>query len=541
MPDPDVTEQEKTEAQEVQSDESPNGDADYDAAKEFTKNLRTVGRSFMRSWIRQGKPDTERDRSQTVFQNLWLHVHPARIDVRSIKFNTTMAMGIVTFSLFIILTITGLLLMVYYKPAIDQAYDSMKDIHYVVPTGRFIRNIHKWAAELMVITVFLHMCRVFYTACYKAPRQYNWLMGMGLFVLTLALSFTGYLLPWDQLSYWAITIGANIARSPIELTDAIGITQSFDPGGFQRQLLLGSDEVGADALIRFNLLHVILLPLVMAGLMGVHFWRIRKDGGLGKPGGTPTQAGKGAPVPETPAATPKEEPTKSYGLMAIVRDKSSPANQDPVDTVASWPHLLRAELAVFMATVLICVVLALAFDAPLKELANPAVPENPAKAPWYFLGLQEMVSYSAFMGGMLIPGIVIVGLSLIPYLDREKEDAGVYLGMRGSRKIAWWSLVFGFVSSVLAVAIPIQYGWLRDWFPDINQLWIIFINPGSILTLMFVAWSIWVLKRFNSTRLSAVALFTCFLIGFIVLTYVGSEMRGPNWDFYWIKSSWPIE
>lgn len=541
MSEKNIPEEENTEAQEATADEQQNEDADYDASKDFKANLKGVGRSFMKSWIRQGKPDTERDRSQMVFQNIWLHMHPARIDIHSIKFNTTMALGIITFSLFIILTATGLLLMVYYKPSIEGAYDSMKDIHYVVPTGRFIRNIHKWSAELMVITVFLHMCRVFYTACYKAPRQYNWVMGMALFVLTLALSFTGYLLPWDQLSYWAITIGANIAGSPVELTDALGVTQMFDPGGFQRQLLLGSDEVGADALIRFNLLHVIVLPLAMAGVLGVHFWRIRKDGGLGKPGGTPTQAGKGAPVSGTPSALPEEGPTKSYGLMAIVRDKSPQANQDPVNTVASWPHLLRAELAVFMGTVLICVVLALAFDAPLKELANPAVPENPAKAPWYFLGLQEMVSYSALMGGMLIPGIVIVGLGLIPYLDKEPQEVGVYLGMKGSRKIAWWSVVFGFVTSVLAVAIPIQWGWLRDWFPDISQLWIIFINPGSILTALFACWSLWVLKRYNSTRLSAVALFTCFLIGFIVLTYVGSEMRGPNWDFFWTKSSWPIE
>ena len=180
-------------------------------------------------------------------------------------------------------------------------------------------------------------------------------------------------------------------------------------------------------------------------------------------------------------------------------------------------------------------------NAPLLNRANADVTPNPSKAPWYFLGLQEMVSYSAFMGGMLIPMIVIIGLALIPCLDKEPEEAGVYLGMKGSRKIAWWSLVFGFVTSVLAVAIPIQFGWLRDWYPEISQLWIIFINPGSILTLLFVAWSIWVLKRYNSTRLSAVALFTCFIIGFIVLTYVGSEMRGPNWDFFWTKSSWPIE
>ena len=135
--------------------------------------------------------------------------------------------------------------MFYYKPYPDVAYESIKDIHFVVPTGRFIRNIHRWAAQLMVVAVLLHMARVFYTAAYRKPREFNWVIGMGLLVVTLGLSFTGYLLPWDQLAYWAITIGANIAQSPREVTDALGITRCFDPGGLQKLLLLGSDEVGA--------------------------------------------------------------------------------------------------------------------------------------------------------------------------------------------------------------------------------------------------------------------------------------------------------
>ncbi len=133
---------------------------------------------------------------------------------------------------------TGVLLMVYYKPSVASAYDSIKDIHFVVPTGRVMRNAHRWAAHGMVVTVILHMARVFYTAAYKRPREFNWVLGMLLFALTLALSFTGYLLPWDQLAFWAVTIGSGIAASPSELTDVLGITQHFDPGGFARELLL---------------------------------------------------------------------------------------------------------------------------------------------------------------------------------------------------------------------------------------------------------------------------------------------------------------
>jgi quinol-cytochrome oxidoreductase complex cytochrome b subunit len=450
-----------------------------------------------------------------------------------------MALGVAALSLFLILTATGILLMVYYKPSVDLAYDSMTDIHYVVGAGRFIRNIHRWAAHLMVAAVLLHMCRVFYAASYKTPRELNWLVGMGLFILTLALSFTGYLLPWDQLAYWAITIGANIAASPRELTDILGVTSFFDPGGVQKELLLGASAVGQDALIRFYLLHVMVLPLGLAALAGIHFWRIRKDGGLGRPENPEAQAPAAAQASGNGPSAPQDAPGKTYGLMCVVRDRTPATNQDPGDTVPSWPYLLRAELAVFMVCMLACVVLGVLFDAPLKEVANPTVPENPAKAPWYFLGLQEMVSYSAFMGGLVIPAIIVVGLALIPYLDRQREDAGVYFSGQDGRRVAVTSLLFGLGMAVLAVAVPVRFGWLRNWFPDIPQLAIVLINPGTLLTAAYAVWSLYILKRRESTRMAAMALFTCFVVGFVILTYVGTYLRGPNWEFYWSSADWP--
>ncbi len=506
----------------------------------FAANLRALPQTLRDSFVRHERPVSDRSRSQAVFSNLFLHLHSTRVHLRTLKLSTTYGLGIAALSLFLILLGTGILLMVYYTPSTKLAYASMKDIHYVVPTGRFIRNIHRWAAHAMVVVVILHMCRVFYSASYKTPREFNWLIGMGLFILTLALSFTGYLLPWDQLAFWAITIGSNIAASPRELTDALGITAYFDPGGLQKQILLGSNEVGQDALVRFYLLHVMVLPLLLSVLAGVHFWRIRKDGGLGRPGVEQTAAGKGAPVSAAAPTEPAAAPTKSYGLMCVVRGRTPATNQDPADTVPSWPYLLRAELLVFMATMLVCVVLGMIADAPLKEIANPSVPENPAKAPWYFLGLQEMVSYSAFMGGLVIPAIAVVGLGLIPYLDREPEDAGVYFSGAAGKKEALRSLVFGFVAAVTAVAFPVTFGWLRDWFPGIPQLVIIIFNPGSLLTAAYAGWSIYVLRRTGSTRMAAIALFTCFLAGFVVLTYVGTYLRGPNWHFYWSKSQWPV-
>jgi quinol-cytochrome oxidoreductase complex cytochrome b subunit len=505
----------------------------------FTDNLRRLPETIWQSLVRHGRPVSDRTRAQAVFGNLFLHIHSTRTKIRSLGFTATLGLGVASFSFFLILLATGVLLMVYYTPSTELAYNSMKDIHYVVPTGRLIRNVHRWAAHLMVLSVILHMCRVFYTASYKAPREFNWILGMVLFVLTLALSFTGYLLPWDQLAFWAITIGANIAASPRELTDALGITAYFDPGGLQKELLLGASEVGQDALTRFYLLHVMVLPLALAAVAGVHFWRIRKDGGLGHPGVPTTAAGKGAPAPEVVSVTPAEAPTKTYGLMCVVRDRTPATNDEPTDSVASWPYLLRAELLIFMITMLVCVVLGILSDAPLKEMANPAIPENPAKAPWYFLGLQEMVSYSAFMGGLVVPAIVVVGLMLIPYLDREPEDAGVYFSGPAGRRVAATSLAFGVVAAVLAVAIPVNVGWLRNWFPGIPQLVVIFVNPGSLLTLAYALWSLRVLTRTGSTRMAAIALFTVFIAGFVIMTYVGMFLRGPNWDFYWSQADWP--
>jgi len=508
------------------------------AGKEFLDNLLHTPQSVKDAWLRLGKtPESEREESQATFHNLFLHIHSVRVHLRTLRPTLTFGLGLMATAGFLLTLVTGILLMVYYKPSTDLAYQSIKDIHFTVSTGRFIRNIHRWAAQLMVLTVLLHMARVFFTASYKKPREFNWLVGLGLLVITLALSFTGYLLPWDQLAYWAITIGSNIANSPRELTDALGVTRWMDPGGFQKRLLLGANYVGQDALIRFYVLHVFLLPLVLVTLLSVHFWRIRKDGGLARPedapGGLAEWGGEQRPVFEPLA-------TKTYGLMAVVKGKRPPVNRGPENTVMSWPHLFWAELAVFMVTVALTLILSFYFDAPLKELANPAIPENPAKAPWYFLGIQELVSYSAFTGGLLIPVIVLAGLALIPFLDRRAGGEGVWFGSSGEKTMFTQSLVFSAAVTVGMLVFTVNYGWLRNWFPNIRQLWIIAINPGSLLVVVFAVWSIFVLLRKDSVRLAAVSLFTSFLVSFTILTYFATVHRGPNWKFYWWPSQWPL-
>ncbi len=224
---------------------------------------------FWRSIFRTRLPvKTNLDRSLVIFNSLTMHIHPVKVRERAITFSYTFYLGMITFFLFVVLVVTGVLLMLYYQPAIPNAYYNMKDLQYVVSNGMFLRNMHRWAAHLMVITVFLHMLRVFYSGAYRPPREFNWIVGVFLLLLTLLLSYTGYLLPYDQLAYWAVTVGANI----VKYVPVVG--KSF------RFLLLGGNNIGEYTLVRFYVLHCVILPLVMTALISFHFWRIRKDGGL---------------------------------------------------------------------------------------------------------------------------------------------------------------------------------------------------------------------------------------------------------------------
>jgi quinol-cytochrome oxidoreductase complex cytochrome b subunit len=515
-----------------------------DTLSTLWRNLQGAPRLIWSTFWRHPATSSSRGRSGAIVQNLFLHIHSVRIHRFSLKATFTAGLGIATLALFLILIVTGVFLMIYYNPSTRHAFETTKDIHYVVAAGRSVRNIHRWAAHLMVVAAFLHMARVFYTGAYRRPREFNWLVGLGLLVLTLALSFTGYLLPWDQLAYWAVTIGANIASSPTELTDALGLTEYFDPGRMMRILLLGADEVGETSLVRFYFLHCVALPVVTILLIGVHFWRIRKDGGLAVPADVSDDEVRNVIADEPLGCAPRGagpslSGARSYGLMAVVRPHSDASHQNPVHTVSSWPHAFRAELAVVMVCMVLLLVLAYIGDAPLKEPANPSVPENPAKAPWYFLGLQELVGYSAFMGGVGIPTLALIGLALIPYLDRRTGATGRWLDGGSGLSTFMWSSVASAAMTVAMLAFTVKYGWLRNWFPDIPQLAIIALNPGTVLVAAFATLSLVTLKRTGSTRNAAISLFTAFLVGFVILTYFATVHRGPNWEFYWTPSSWP--
>ena len=392
----------------------------------------------------------------------------------------------------------------------------------------------------MIIFVLLHMARVFYTSSYKNGRQFNWVIGLALLILTFGINLSGYMLPWDQLSYWALVIVANIIQSPKEITDSLGITGFFDIGGFSKEMFLGGLTAGKESLTRVYLLHIMLLPIFMFIFLGVHFWRIRKDGGLTKP-----DLFEPRPIDAALAALPEKKggifPTnKTYGLMELAHGKTPVVDRDVENTVLSWPNLLRAEAALWVLCLAGVIVYSFFIDAPLKELANPLIPENPAKAPWYFLGLQELLSYSAFMGGVGLPGLALLGLALIPYLDREEQHVGVWFSNKQGKRVALESLIVSAIVIVGLLSFVINFGWFRNWWPNVPQLLITLINPGNIWVGFMVLWSVYVIKRTGSTRMGAIALFTMFLISYLIYTYVGTELRGPNWDFFWSRNEWPV-
>jgi quinol-cytochrome oxidoreductase complex cytochrome b subunit len=184
--------------------------------------------------------------------------------------------------MFLVLTVSGLLLMFFYVPEVDRAYRDMKDLAYVIPFGRFMRNIHRWSAHAMVVFVVLHMARVFYHKAYRHPKEFNWVIGVACLVLTLLLSFTGYLLPWDQLAYWAITVGTNMI-SYLPFIGSKGPLSMVAANADAKFLVLGSESVGQNGLLRFYVLHVVVLPLALLIAIMFHFWRIRKDNQVKRP------------------------------------------------------------------------------------------------------------------------------------------------------------------------------------------------------------------------------------------------------------------
>jgi quinol-cytochrome oxidoreductase complex cytochrome b subunit len=417
------------------------------------------------------QPESNREAGDSVVRNFLLHWFPAKITRESLSWGYSFWLGTVSAVLFFILTITGVVLMFLYVPSVERAYLSVKDLEYTVSFGWFLRGLHRISAHLMVAVVFIHMARVFLTGAYKngtaegQNRPLNWIVGMALLLATLLLSFTGYLLPWDQLAFWAITVGTNIASAAPVVGEAT------------RFILLGGNTIEQGTLIRFYVLHCFFLPLLVIALFSYHMWRVRKDGGL-------ACVDKLSHEQKRERVAPVH--SKTYSLLGITSGATVHVETSLIDedkhTVRSSPNLTRRLALVTMLTMVVASVLTIIFHAPLEEPANPAVTPNPAKAPWYFLWLQELVTTTtvtiggftingALIGGIIIPGLLVVAALAWPYLDKSSvRSAGVWFAHERRRQ----NLIFLLI--VLAI---------------------------------------------------------------LILTVVGTFLRGPYWNFYWPWESWP--
>jgi len=417
------------------------------------------------------RPQSDRESGDAIVANFLLHWFPAKVARASLDWTYSFWLGTTSAALLLLLTVSGLPLLFLYVPSVERAYASVKDIEYVVTFGAWIRSVHRISAHLMVAVVFLHLVRVFLTGAYKngagrgQRREWNWVIGVVMLLLTLFLSFTGYLLPWDQLAFWAVTVGTNIASS-VPLV-----------GRQARELMIGGREIEQATLIRFYVLHVIVLPGGLGALLAYHMWRIRKDGGLAK-------ADADAVIAEARPEPPVR--TKTYSLLGVARGQSPVIKVASVDapdtTVNAVPDLTRRAAIVTLGTIALVSILSVLIRSPLEEPANALLTPNPAKAPWYFLWLQEIVTDTtvrigsftlngAFIGGVVLPGLLMAVLTLWPWLDRSPAAAA------------------------------------GRWFP--------------------------------ASRRRQNIVFLLVVLGILLLTVVGMFMRGPYWQLFWPWEAWP--
>jgi quinol-cytochrome oxidoreductase complex cytochrome b subunit len=272
----------------------------------------------------------------------------------------------------------------------------------------------------MVLVVFLHLVRTFFAGAYKKPREFNWVIGVVLLLITLGLSFTGYLLPWDQLSYWAVTVGTDLVHYVPWL------------GGTLQNLFIGGKQVGQTTLLRFYALHVAVLPVALVLTLCIHVWRVRKDGFAAERApvaadGDSTHAGvfeeeaTAAPAPSVPPDAPADLYGGRIRMLGVVDRQSVTAEERAVDdAVFTRPHLLVRHVVVALGVAATVLALGVAFAAPLRGLADPNLTPEPSKAPWYFAGLQELLSrFDPLVAGILVPIGAVLTLVLLPYIDRN--------------------------------------------------------------------------------------------------------------------------
>jgi quinol-cytochrome oxidoreductase complex cytochrome b subunit len=429
-------------------------------------------------------PKTERERRRSIIQYFALHMRPVRTRRSTLPYSHTFGLGGSSLVLIGLMIFTGVLLMLVYEPTPERAYDSVVGLQGQFLFGGLVRNIHHWSANLLVAVALLHMLRVLLTGGFHGPRRFNWVLGLGLLAGVLAANFTGYLLPWDQLAFWAVTI----------CTGMFGYVPWI--GEWLQTVARGGAEVGSATLVIFYTFHTTLVPVALVLLMGFHFWRVRKAGGVVDP--------------RPPQEIPDEKP----------------------DYVSTLPELLMRELAAALALIALVLVVSVFFDAPLGSPANPGMSTNPAKAPWYFVGFQELqLHLHPLIAVVIIPLLVTLALLLIPYLRYGREQTGPWFLSATGRRSALMAAVVGLVTTPALIV-----------FDELV------LQPGAglptlfgrgLLPLVFVGAAVFgfralLVKKFGATTSEVVqAVFVLFLAVLVILTLTGVWFRGPGMALVW--------
>jgi quinol-cytochrome oxidoreductase complex cytochrome b subunit len=377
---------------------------------------------------------------------------------------------------------TGVLLKFVYEPTPIGAYASVQTLINDIPFGQLIRNVHHWGANLLVLIALLHMLRVFFTGAFQPPRQFNWIAGMGLFGLVLSANVSGYLLPWDQLAYWAVTVSTGM----LEYVPWIGLKL--------QRILRGGSTIGAVSLRNFFAIHTAVIPMLLIFLMAFHFWRVRKAGGLV----IPRNSAEGLPE------NPLREPTV--------------------------PNLILREAAVAAVLIATVFILSIFFNAPLDDPANPGLSPNPTKAPWYFAGLQELLLHIHPMFAVcIIPLLVGMLLVSVPYLKYETDSGGIWFVSSKARRTGMLvaiATLLGTTGLILADDLIIAPGNLLAGLPSIITNGVI---PFSIIAVIIAGSYLMLKKKFEASTNEAIqTVFIILVTALIVLTVIGAWFRGKG-------------
>jgi quinol-cytochrome oxidoreductase complex cytochrome b subunit len=410
-------------------------------------------------------------------RSIFLHLHPVKVSESALKLDRTFGLGGMAAILIVIQIFTGILLRFNYTPSVAEAYDSVVFLTRNIPFGAFLRNIHYWGGVFLLLIAFLHFLRVFFTGAYREKRKINWLFGMVLLLLIVLLNFTGYLLPWDQLAYWAITVSTNIAGYLPLLGDKL------------QRWIVGGDELNAGTLQTFFNFHTAVLPFLIVAISIYHFWRVRKAGGV---------------------------------MVPVTNEKD---NMVPV-----MPNLVFREFIAALALVAVLFLFSALFNAPLLEKANPAYSMNPTKAPWYFAGVQELLMhFHPFFAAFVIPLGAMVFFAWIPFLSYNEPPVGHwFISERGkqSAKITALFAVALTLTGILINEYVIDFEILLPGIPAIISNGMV---PLSILLLFMAGFYRFYLKALMLTKEELVqAVFVFFISAFIVLTIIAVFFRGKD-------------